>query len=273
MGLLQETRASWNFATRQHNAHKRDQAAFLKIGSTLFEDEVALVGEVEGKRFLHVLCNSGQDTLSWGKRGAKVTGVDMSDEAIAFATGLAKDAGLDGNFVLEEVIAFLESTPETFDVVFGSYGCLPWIEDLPRFFRGVRRVLAPGGTAAFLEFHPLAWSFDVEFRFAADAYFIDTPFSEPVGDYVASAEGALSPSGHVDFEAIVNPHPAHAWQQTTATIVNAVIGGGLVLERLVEYPHANGCKVAPGLVRDGVRFVAPAGIVSPPLMLGVRARR
>lgn len=273
MGLLEETRASWNFATRQHNAHKRDQASFLKTGTTLFEDEVALVGEVTGKRFLHVLCNSGQDTLSWAKRGAIVTGVDMSDEAIAFARTLATEAGLEGRFVLEEVIAFLESTAETFDVVFGSYGCLPWIEDLPRFFRGVHRVLAPGGVAAFLEFHPLASSFDDQFRFAADAYFADQVFSDPVSDYVASAEGALSPSGHIDFEPLPNPHPSHAWQQTTAAIVNGVIAGGLALERLVEYPHANGCRIAPGLVREGVRFVAPAGIVSPPLMLGVRARR
>ena len=54
----------------------------------------ALAGEVRGLRMLHVLCNSGQDTLSWAKLGAAVTGVDLSDEAIAFATTLSADTGI-----------------------------------------------------------------------------------------------------------------------------------------------------------------------------------
>ena len=82
--LLDETRRSWNLATRVHNHHKRDQAAFLRDGgSTLFPEETELVGELRGKRLLHLLCNSGQDSLSLAGRGAQVTGVDLSDEAIA----------------------------------------------------------------------------------------------------------------------------------------------------------------------------------------------
>lgn len=275
---LDETRRSWNVATARHNAHKADQAAFLRTGSTLFDDEVALVGDVDGQDLLHVLCNSGQDSLSWAKRGARVTGVDLADVPVAFATGLrdalvAGGVDVDARFVCREAVAYLESCDDRFDVVVGSYGCLPWIADLPRFMRGVRRVLRPGGRACFLEFHPLVWSFDAAFRFARDDYFQTTPFHEAVGDYVGDSEGALAPSGLVPLDApYENPHVSTSYQQTTAGIVNAVVDAGLALERLHEYPHANGCRVMPGLVRDGQRFVAPPGQLAPPMMLGVRAR-
>lgn len=75
---LESTRASWNVATRAHNAHKRDQAAFLRAGgSTLYPEEKALLGDVKGKDVLHLCCNSGQDTLSIGAGGARVVGVDL----------------------------------------------------------------------------------------------------------------------------------------------------------------------------------------------------
>jgi SAM-dependent methyltransferase len=274
---LQQTRASWNVATRQHNAHKRSQAAWLQQHSTLYPEERALVGDVLGKRLLHTLCNSGQDSLSWAKEGADVVGVDLADEPVAFATQLARDAHIPARFVCSEVVTFLEATSERFDVVFGSYGCLTWIENLPQFFAGVRRVLVDGGRAVFMEFHPIVWSFDAAFTATKDPYFASEPFSAPVLDYVGAAGGALSPSGHVDVidEPLDNPHVAHAWQHTTANIVNAVLRSGLHLQQLQEYPHSNGCKVIDGLVLDdsGTRWCMPPAHAALPLMLGVVAGR
>src|SRR3954464_11352800 len=121
--LLDETRRSWNLATQAHNRHKRDQAAFLRGGgSTLFPEETELVGDVRGKRLLHLLCNSGQDSLSLAGLGAVVTGVDLSDEAIAFATRLSGESGVPATFVESEAQAFLQAVaPGSFDVVFMSY--------------------------------------------------------------------------------------------------------------------------------------------------------
>src|SRR5688572_30021198 len=110
---LSETRASWNTATRAHNAHKKDQAAFFKNGgSTLYDDEKILAGDVRGKRLLHTLCNAGQDTLSFAQLGAHVTGVDLADEAIAFATQLSRDANIPARFVHSEIFEYLESTDD-----------------------------------------------------------------------------------------------------------------------------------------------------------------
>src|ERR1043165_5327026 len=81
--LHEDNRQSWNSATRAHNSHKGDQAAFLRSGgSTLFLEELELLGDVTGKRLVHLQGNAGQDTLSLAAPGAEVTGVDISDEAI-----------------------------------------------------------------------------------------------------------------------------------------------------------------------------------------------
>lgn len=97
--LHQQNRRSWNHATRAHNEHKGDQAAFLRGGgSTLFPEEIELLGAVRGQRVVHLQCNAGQDSLSIAARGARVTGVDISDEAIAFARTLSKDSGIEASF-------------------------------------------------------------------------------------------------------------------------------------------------------------------------------
>ena len=83
--LHEANRLSWNAATQAHNSHKIDQAGFLRRGgSTLFAEELALLGDVRGLRIAHLQCNAGQDSLSLAALGALVTGVDISDEAIAF---------------------------------------------------------------------------------------------------------------------------------------------------------------------------------------------
>jgi len=90
--LHEENRLSWNAATEAHNTHKQDQAGFLRErGHTLFPEELELLGNLHGKRLVHLQCNAGQDTLSLAKFGAVVTGVDISDTAIDFALKLSLD--------------------------------------------------------------------------------------------------------------------------------------------------------------------------------------
>ena len=276
--LLDETRASWNFATKQHNAHKRDQAAFFRAGgSTLFPDELELLGDVRGKSVLHVCCNAGQDSVSLSALGANVTGVDFSDEAIGFGRTLAADCGSTATFIHSEAVAFLETTALRFDVVFFSYGVLGWFEDLPRLVRGFARVLAGGGRLVGLEIHPFIWSVGSSGEWK-DPYFAPgRDFADPVTDYVGESKGALSPSGHVDAEPLVNPHVAHSWQHTVGDIVSAVAASGLVVEQVREYPYANGFLPSTWFVPRGAqgidarRFIPPPP-VSFPVMLGVTAR-
>ena len=77
--LHEANRLSWNAATVAHNSHKGDQAAFFRGGgSTLFPEELELLGPLAGRTLVHLQCNAGQDTLSLARRGAEATGVDPS---------------------------------------------------------------------------------------------------------------------------------------------------------------------------------------------------
>jgi len=270
---LDSLRRSWNHATRNHNAHKGDQARWLREGGdTLFDEELVLLGELAGKRVVHLQCNAGQDSLCLARRGARVTGVDLSDEAIAFAKTLSDESGIPARFVSDELVTWLASTDERFDVAFTSYGTTGWLPDLDAWARGVARVLEPGGVLVYVEFHPLRWSFDDELRLTKDDYFAKGPYRDPVGDYVLESGaglGVVAPAASVP-----NPIPATSWQHGLGEIVTAIARAGLVLERLDEYPHSNGsmpytCTV----LGSDRRYRFPAGVPRVPLMFGLRARK
>jgi SAM-dependent methyltransferase len=269
---IDDTRRSWNAATRNHNAHKGDQAAFLRAGSTLFPEELALLGDVRGARLVHLQCNAGQDTLSLAKLGADVTGVDLSDEAIAFAQKLSADTGITARFERAELLGWLDGERGPFDVAFASYGALGWLPDLRRWAKGVARLLAPGGRLVLVEFHPVLWSIGATLRLDGDDYFRSEPFIEPVGDYVAaSGAGLLALETGVTHR---NETPAWSYQHGLGAIVSAIAAAGLVIEQLTEHPHSNGCRVIEALVPgEGRRYVWPEGAARVPLMFGLVARR
>lgn len=75
-----------------------DRAGFLAGRCSLDPVCVEEVGPVAGLNLLHLQCHFGMDTLSWARRGARVTGVDFSPEAIREAGRLAGECGLEARF-------------------------------------------------------------------------------------------------------------------------------------------------------------------------------
>ena len=72
-----------------------DVEGFLRGNSTLGHVERRALGEVSGKRLLHLQCHFGMDTLSWARLGAEVVGIDFSPAAVRQAAYLARRTGLD----------------------------------------------------------------------------------------------------------------------------------------------------------------------------------
>ncbi|MGF6171865.1 GNAT family N-acetyltransferase [Ensifer sp. 4252] len=277
--LHEANRLSWNAATVAHNSHKGDQAAFFRNGgSTLYPEEIELLGDLTGLDLLHLQCNSGQDSLSLARLGAKVTGVDISDEAIAFATRLSSESGVEATFERADLFHWFEEAKThglAFDRVFASYGTICWLSDLGPWARGIASVLKPGGRFAFIEFHPFAMVFDEKWTPRYD-YAPKEPISEAgVGDYVAASGTGLAPDGYgqgvVDFD---NPHPSFEFNWGIADVVQALIAAGLQIERLKEYPYANGWAGFEGM-RDsgGGRMLPPETMPSIPLMYALAATK
>lgn len=278
--LHEQNRLSWNAATVAHNSHKGDQAAFFRAGGdTLFPEEVELLGDLAGRDLLHLQCNAGQDTLSLARRGARVTGVDISDEAIRFARQLSAASGVDARFERADVYGWLEAArgARAFDLVFASYGAVGWLSDLAAWARGIAGVLRPGGRFVLVEFHPAAFMLGEDLRPAWPYSTGGAPIPVPggIGDYVArSGEGLLHGAeyqpGVEDFR---NPHPTWEFAWGLADVVTALLDAGLALEALREWPYSNGCSILPGMRLEGRRYLPPPGVPDVPLMFGLAARR
>jgi SAM-dependent methyltransferase len=279
--LHEANRRSWNEATAAHNSHKGDQAAFFRAGgSTLFPEEVELLGDIGGASLLHLQCNAGQDTLSLALRGARVTGVDISDEAIGFAARLAADAGIAAQFERADVYGWLRAAAEAgrrFDVAFSSYGVLMWLSDLRAWARGIADVLAPGGRFVLMEFHPVLGMFDTDLslRYPYSSAGEPIAVAEGIGDYVAdSGDGLLPADAERGVEGFRNPHPTWEFAWGMADVVQALIDAGLTIQILREWPYSNGWKVYERMQpAPGRRWRLPADVPAFPLMFGLVARK
>ncbi|MCB0541665.1 MAG: SAM-dependent methyltransferase, partial [Bacteroidetes bacterium] len=93
---IEVNRQSWNNITETHlKSEFYDLDGFLKGKNSLNDIELNLLGDIHGKSILHLQCHFGQDTISLGRLGANVTGVDLSDKAIESARQIAKNIHVD----------------------------------------------------------------------------------------------------------------------------------------------------------------------------------
>ena len=83
---MEAIQRNWNERVPVHAASDNYDLDGFKGGkSGLKSVELDELADVAGKSMLHLQCHFGLDTMSWARLGAKVTGVDFSEEAIALA--------------------------------------------------------------------------------------------------------------------------------------------------------------------------------------------
>lgn len=219
----------WNGWTKIHAKSKfYDLDGFRSGKTSLKPTELEELGDVSGKSLLHLQCHFGLDTLSWARRGARVTGVDFSEEAISFARSLSKELDIEAEFICSDIYDLPEVLDRQFDIVFTSYGVLCWLSDLRTWATIIKRYLRPGGTFYIVTFHPYVAVLDDSGEHIENSYFYST---EPMkyecqGSYAGSYEDP-------DFT-----HTAYEWVHGLGDIVTALISAGLKLEFLHEFPFS-----------------------------------
>lgn len=276
--LHEANRKSWNSATKQHNSHKGDQIAYFREGgNTLFPEEIALLGDVQGKTLVHLQCNAGQDTLSIAQHlQAQVTGVDISDEAISFAKTLAEKTDIPGKFVRSDIYDWFDINTTEYDVVFSSYGAIGWLSDINAWAEGVANALKVGGRFVLMEFHPFIGVFEHDWSFAYD-YLGGKPLeSDGVGDYVAESGAGLNLTGEAieNPSSFKNPHLAYEFPWGLADIITALLKAGLSLRTFHEYPYCNGWQPFENMREtDGRRMILPEDMPTLPMMFGLVAEK
>ena len=176
---------TWNHKIAVHIASDfYNNAAFLKGKTSLNSIETDLLGDVADKNILHLQCHFGQDSLSLARLGAKVTGIDFSDQAIGKAKEYSKQLNLDATFICCDVYDTPNYLHKKFDVVFTSYGTIGWLPDIDKWASIVSHFLKPGGIFVFVEFHPFIWMYDNDFKNVQYHYFKSEPIiEEEMGTY------------------------------------------------------------------------------------------
>lgn len=224
---FEANRQAWNLRTAVHKDSAFYDLAGFKAGKTsLNAIELEELGPVTGKRILHLQCHFGQDTLSWARLGADVTGIDLSDEAIREAEKLNQELGLNARFVCSNVYDLRENLQGAFDIVFTSYGVIGWLPDLKRWAEVIAHFLKPGGTFYMAEFHPVVWMFDEDFKKVKYPYH-HTP--EPI---VEEQTGT-----YADRNAPIR-YKEYSWNHGLGEVVTALLDQGLRLEHLHEFPYS-----------------------------------
>ncbi len=108
------------------------------------------IGPLDGVRALEVGCGSGTLSAYLARRGALATGVDVSVGMLELAAKRAATNGVaDRVTLVASPIESLDLPDGSFDVVFANQ-VLHHL-DLPRAMPNIRRLLAPGGQAIFVE--------------------------------------------------------------------------------------------------------------------------
>ena len=157
---IEINRRNWDERAAIHAREALDDglARFQAGEDALHAIEAAELGDISGKRVLHLQCHIGRDTLCLARRGAVVTGLDFSPAAIDVARRLSMETGLKATFIQGTVDETPRLAPGPFDLVFATWGTL-----LPGAnFIALTRILAslcwrsrPGGSCRRLISKPL----------------------------------------------------------------------------------------------------------------------
>jgi SAM-dependent methyltransferase len=226
-------RANWDERVPAH-VRSPDYAVARFIEDPAFLSHVVrfdmpLLGDIAGKRAVHLQCHIGTDTVSLARLGARMTGLDFSPPAVEAGRTLAAAAGANVEFVEADIYnaaAVLE--PASFELAYTGIGALCWVPDIARWAAIVAALLAPGGRLFVREAHPMLWA--LQDSRADGLLVVDYPYFERDEATVFDEPGT-----YVQSEAEFEHTAGHEWNHGLGEIVTALHANGLQLTGLAEH--------------------------------------
>jgi SAM-dependent methyltransferase len=223
----------WNEAAQVHaQGYGYQLQAFLYGMNKLHNLEQTEVGDVQGKKLLHLQCHFGLDTLSWARLGAQVTGVDYAEQAIAIAQSLYEqlrpDLPAEATFVCSNIYTLPEvlDAAGQFDIVYTSYGVIGWLPNLLPWGKIIAHYLKPGGFFYIAEGHPFMWIFDEK-----------SPDLKPVYPYFSREPIKDESSGtYAEPNTQLAHTTTYGWNHTLSEIFTSLISAGLTIDFFHEHP-------------------------------------
>ena len=262
----QENLSTWN---ERAAIHMRDTTGFYALDrfragqDVLLSIEAEEIGDVFGKHVLHLQCHIGLDTLCLARRGAIVTGLDFSGEAIKSARELAREMRLQANFVQADVYDAPDVLQGGFDMVFVNWGSLNWLPDIRRWAQIVAGLLAPGGCLYLAEQHPFLSVMKETDGRIEPAVNWRTPADEPVvTDMPTTYSGDETPLLHSRL---------HEWEHPLSDIISGLLEAGMRLDFFHEHDVLPWRRLKMMVATEDRYFELPPGQVRMPLAFSLKA--
>lgn len=260
----------WNEAAQVHAQGEGYLMSEFKKGlSKLYPLDFEEVGNVSGKKLLHLQCHFGMDTLSWARLGAQVTGVDFSDKAIAIATDLAQELNLDATFLCSDIYRVQDvlDAAGQFDIVYTSYGAICWLPDLQPWGQIITHYLKPGGFFYIAEGHPFMWAIDE--KVSGPELKVGYPY------FSREAIRDEEPGTYAEKDARLEHTITYAWNHTLSEIFGSLLSTGLTIDFFHEHQFC-AWECLPGM-EEGEnrlwRFKDPAKREMLPLTFSLKATK
>jgi ubiquinone/menaquinone biosynthesis C-methylase UbiE len=112
-----------------------------------------MLGKIRGKKILDLCCGEGYNTRIMTRKGAKVTGVDFSEELIQLAVEEEKKKRLGIKYIVSDAAEMHKLKSNSFDIV-ASFMAFQDIKNYRGAVRETSRVLKKHGRFVFVIPHP-----------------------------------------------------------------------------------------------------------------------
>ena len=222
--VVEANRQAWSLLSKDHYE-------FFKKG--LLEDSYQLtgiilkeLGDIKGKKVIHLQCNTGADSIKLAQMGAEVTGVDLVPENIFYARKLSEDVGIENiRFIESDIMELADKHHEKYDMVFTSEGAIGWLPDLEKWGQTIRGLLKDDGCFYVFDAHPFYLTMD-EAKFNHHILDIKYPYFKKDPDLDTTIGGYASEGKKADN---------FFFMYTVGDIINALSKAGLHIEYFHEF--------------------------------------
>jgi len=265
---IEINRRNWDERAR---IHARDTTGFyaldrIRSGEASADSiEDAELGEISQKKVLHLQCHIGTDTLRLVRRGATVTGLDFSAEAIRAARRLAAEVRLKAEFVEGRVDEAPRLAPGPFDLVYVTWGTICWLPDLRVWARVIATVLAPGGELYFADAHPSFLLMEERDGKLEATYDFQTPSDRPLE--------LTNETTYTGDPTVMTHQTTCEWIHPLSEILGALIGVGLTITMFHEHEVLPWQGLRMMVRAPNGRWRLPDGHPRFPLSVSLRARK
>ncbi len=217
--LTEKARKDWERLAETYEGFREEPGTYNELVE--IPAMLSLIGDAKGKAVLDAGCGCGYYSILLAKKGAIVTGIDISEKMIEIAKKKAAEASVRCQFLVCDMQDLTMFSSDTFDIITSSI-VVGYLDDLRKAFLEVHRVLMPKGIFTFSENHPIlrgSWEKDQEGRrlhWNLDNYFHRSIDTDKWG----------TQSGKV-----IETTSRH---RTIQDYFDALVSAGFVVERLVE---------------------------------------